>query len=192
MSRVESSEDQFNWFPTDRYKSPPVEFGRTDQYDHMNNICFDHTFESHWLVYMSTRGVGIPNLQEEFGLKNMYKSRATEFEGQIKMGDSVEVETRARIEGVRLIFDQVMFKGEAIFARSTNVQAFVKGERPQRIPDEVKERLQRIIQPSLTEVPMLPEMETGRVNQFVLLEGPLEPNVAVEINSPPRGYRPNS
>jgi acyl-CoA thioesterase FadM len=170
-----------DWFPTDRYKSPPIEFGRTDQYNHLNNICFDHTFESHWLVYMATRGVGIPDLDREFGLKNMYKSRSTEFLGQIKMGDVVEVETKARIDGVRLVFDQAMFKDGKIVAKSTNVQAFVKDGKPQRVPAEVQERLRSVVQHDLPAVPMLPEMETGRLNRFVLLEKPTEQGEVAKV-----------
>ncbi len=163
---------------TDRYIAPPVPYGFMDQYDHLYNVMAGYFFETHWLTYLATRRLSIPDVIQDFGTKYMYRRGGIlEYKGQVREGDIVQINTAATVNDPYLVFSQSMLKDERVVLKYTNSLFFVDGdEKPLRtIPIGIVERLRTQIQVEGQQVGLIPEIETGRRVRFTFQTRPKEP-----------------
>ena len=125
-----------------------VRFRDCDAYQHVNNAVYFTYFEQARLVMAET--LGLRRTLDEAGLNLILAHTSCDYKVQVVFGDQIEVRVGvARIGGASFTLDMEAHRvrDDALVATSKSVQVVYdySAERPVRIPDTLREKLEALM-----------------------------------------------
>ena len=127
--------------------SLPVQWGDEDSFGHVNNAVHIRWFESGRIAYLEQSG--LTHMLQQGGVGPILVSIACHYRRQLNYPDTVSVGSRvARIGRTSITIEHVLYSqahaAAAADGHSVVVMFDFAAQRPQRVPDEVRQALERL------------------------------------------------